>query len=303
MKLRFFTKEVKVGIMTVVAIFLLYFGLNFLKGVDVFKPVAYYYAVYDDIGGLVTSSPVFIKGYKTGQVEEIRYDFSTEKSFRVKISVENKIQIPHGARIDLFDDGLMGGKAIQIIFEPYSGNQKMHLSGDTLPSMRSNGLMANVAGELMPKIESIASQTDSLFLSVRKLIDSQEITNSLSSIETATSELAISSTKLKLLLNNDFPRIISDVNTLTSDFKIISGNLKKIDFASTFDKVDYTIKNLNLITDKLNSNEGSMGLLLNDNSLYNKLSNTVQSADNLIIDLKANPKRYVNISVFGNKNK
>jgi phospholipid/cholesterol/gamma-HCH transport system substrate-binding protein len=303
MKIRFFTREVKVGIMTVIAIFLLYFGLNFLKGVDIFKPISYYYAIYDDIGGLVPSSPVYIKGYKTGQVEEISYDFSKQNAFVVKISVEKKIKLPKGAHIQLFDDGLMGGKAIQIVFDPLTANQLMHVSGDTLPADKSVGLLANVAGSLMPKIENVARQADSLLFSVRKLIESNSLTNSFASIETTTNELAISSTKLKLLLNNDFPRILTDVNTLTSDFKIISGNLKKIDFAATFDKVDYTIKNLNLITDKINSSNGSIGLLLNDKSLYQNLTNTAQSADNLIVDLKNNPKRYINFSVFGTKSK
>ncbi len=303
MKLRFFTREVKVGIMTVIAIFLLYFGLNFLKGVDVFKPISYYYAVYDDIGGLVPSSPVYIKGYKTGQVEEISYDFSKQNAFVVKISVEKNIRLPQGARIQLFDDGLMGGKAIQVVFDPYTANQSMHISGDTLPSDKNNGLLASVAGSLMPKIENVARQTDSLLFSVRSLIESKNLKNSLASIETATNELALSSVKLKLMLNNDFPRILTDVNTLTSDFKIISGNLKKIDFAATFDKVDYTIRNLNIVTDKINNSEGSIGLLLNDKSLYQNLTNTAQSADKLIIDLKANPKRYINFSVFGSKSK
>ncbi len=303
MKLRFWNREVKVGILTIVAIFLLYFGLNFLKGVDVFKPISYYYAIYDDIGGLVPSSPVYIKGYKTGQVEEVNYDFSKLKPFVVKISVEKNIKLPKGTQIQLFDDGLMGGKAIQIVFDPLKASQTFHASGDTLLSNVSGGLLASLAGNLMPKIENVARQSDSLLLSVRSLLESENLKNSLASIETATNELAQSSVKLKLLLNNDFPRILSDINILTTDFKILSGNLKKIDFAATFDKVDYTIKNLNQITDKINSSDGSIGLLLNDKSLYLNLANTAQSADNLIIDLKANPKRYVNFSVFGSKNK
>lgn len=303
MKIRFLTREVKVGIMTIVAIFVLYFGLNFLKGVDIFKPISYYHAVFDDIGGLVASSPVYIKGYKAGQVEEIKYDFGKANSFVVQISCEKNIKLPQGSRIELFDDGLMGGKAIRIIMETNAINPEIYASGDTLPSQKSEGLMSTIAGDLMPKIENVAKQTDSLLLSVRKLIESKQLSNSLNSIETATDELALSSVKLKSLLNNDFPKILSDVNVLLSDFKQISGNLKKIDFASTFDKVDYTIKNLNLITDKLSNPDGSLGLLLNDKTLYNNLSNTLLSADNLLIDLKSNPKRYVSFSVFGNKNK
>jgi len=301
MKSKFFRREVKIGIMTIVAIFILYFGLNFLKGIDIFNPVSYYYAVYNNIGGLVPSAPVYIKGYKAGQVEEIKYDFMKEKSFLVKISMNKDINVPLGAEIELFDDGLMGGKAIQVVFKEYASEQKLYKSGDTIPSSIGAGLLAQLSGELVPKIESVVSEADSTLRALRKVMESKELSNSLVSIETTTGQLALSSKKLNSLLSNDFPKIISDVNVMTSDFKQISGNLKKIDFASTFEQVDYTIKNLNLITDKINKSEGSIGLLLNDKNLYLNLTNTASSADNLLIDLKNNPKRYVHFSLFGSK--
>ncbi len=301
MKSKFFRREVKIGIMTIVAIFILYFGLNFLKGIDIFNPVSYYYAVYNNIGGLVPSAPVYIKGYKAGQVEEIKYDFMKEKSFLVKISMNKDINVPLGAEIELFDDGLMGGKAIQVVFKEYASEQKLYKSGDTIPSSIGAGLLAQLSGELVPKIESVVSEADSTLRALRKVMESKELSNSLVSIETTTGQLALSSKKLNSLLSNDFPKIIGDVNVMTSDFKQISGNLKKIDFASTFEQVDYTIKNLNLITDKINKSEGSIGLLLNDKNLYLNLTNTASSADNLLIDLKNNPKRYVHFSLFGSK--
>src|ERR1035437_5793541 len=102
MKKKYFTREVKVGIMAISAIFLLYFGLNFLKGIDVFSPASYYYAQYENIGGLVPSSPVFVKGVKVGQVEQIKYDFSKKESFVVKISVSKDIMLPKGTKIELY---------------------------------------------------------------------------------------------------------------------------------------------------------------------------------------------------------
>lgn len=301
MKKKFFTKEVKVGIMAVVAIFILYFGLNFLKGVNIFSPIDYYYGVYNNIGGLVSSSPVYVKGFKVGQVEDIKYDFSRENSFIVEISVSKDIKIPQGAIIELYDDGLMGGKAIQLVYNPYSKLQKMYEPGDTIPTQIGNGLMSKLSGDLMPKIESISTQADSLLRAVRVLIESKELNNSLLSIEKTTSELAFTSTKLKNIMNNDFPRILGDVNLLTSDFRMITGNLKKIDFATTFESINNTINNLNLITDKMNKTNGTIGLLLNDKSLYLNLVNTTSSADNLLIDLKKNPGRYVHFSLMGKK--
>ena len=301
MKMKFFTREVKVGIMAIVAIFVLYFGLNFLKGIDIFSPINYYYASYENIDGLVPSSPVYVKGFKVGQVEEVKYDFSKKQSFVIKISVSNDILVPKGAKVELYDNGLMGGKAIQLIYEPLNVSEVMYESGDTIESQVGQGLMAQLSGDLLPKIESISIQTDSLIRSVRTLVESRELNQSLASIERTTADLAISSSQLKKMMNNDVPHIMSDVKVLTTDFKQISGGLKKIDFAATFASIDHTIANLNLATDKINSSEGTIGLLLNNKDMYINLSNTASSADKLLIDLQKNPKRYVHFSLFGKK--
>jgi phospholipid/cholesterol/gamma-HCH transport system substrate-binding protein len=301
MEKKFFTREVKVGIMAIVAIFVLYFGMNFLKGIDIFSSVSNYYASYENIGGLVPSSPVYVKGFKVGQVEEIKYDFSKQNSFVVKISVAKDIQLPIGTKIELYDDGLMGGKAIQLIYAPITASQTMHQSGDTIESQMGTGLMAQLTGSLLPKIESISTQTDSLIRSVRTLVDNKDLTKSIASIEHTTADLAVSSSQLKKMMNNDVPHILGNVNDITSDFKQISGKLKKIDYEATFASIDHTIANLNMLTTKMNSSEGTIGLLLNNKDLYINLSNTAASADKLLIDLQKSPKRYVHFSLFGRK--
>lgn len=301
MKKKFFTREVKVGIMAIAAIFVLYFGLNYLKGIDIFSSVNNYYAAYENIGGLVPSSPVYVKGFKVGQVEEVKYDFTKKVAFVVRVSVSKDIKLPKGTKVELFDDGLMGGKAIQLVYEPVNPNQEMYAAGDTIESQIGIGLMGQLSGDLMPKIESISTQTDSLIRSVRTLIESKDLKNSLSSIEKTTNDLAESSSQLKGMMKNDMPKILGNVNDITTDFKQISGNLKKIDYAATFASIDHTIANLNLISDKLNSSDGTLGMLINNKDLYINLSNTASSADKLLIDLKNNPKRYVHFSLFGKK--
>jgi len=297
----YFTREVKVGIMAIVAIFVLYFGLNFLKGIDIFTPVSNYYATYENIGGLVPSSPVYVKGFKVGQVEEVKYDFSKQQSFVIRISVSNDIQLPKGTIVELYDDGLMGGKAIQLVYAPVNASQSMYVTGDTIDSHIGIGLMGQLTGDLMPKIESISTQADSLIRSVRVLVENKDLNKSLASIERTTADLAVSSSELKKMMKNDVPHILSDVNILTTDFKQISGNLKKIDFAATFASINHTIANLNLVSDKLNSSDGTIGMLLNNKDLYINLSNTASSADKLLVDLQKNPKRYVHFSLFGGK--
>ena len=310
MNKKFFSRELRVGIMAIVAIVMLYFGLNYLKGIDIFSPQNYYYASYQNIGGLVVSSPVYVKGYKVGQVEAIEYDFSKQESFVVKISVLKNIQLPKGTKVELFDDGLMGGKAIQLIYAPINANQAMYQPNDTIQSQVGAGIMAQVAGSLMPKIEGITSQTDSLLRSIRKLVESENLKNSLQSIEKTTSELAATSTQLNSMMSNDVPGIMSNVKVVSSDFKHISGNLKKIDYAGTVTNLNSTISTINsttaklgVITDKMNSQEGTIGLLLNNKDLYTSLTNTTNSADKLLIDLKQNPFRYVQFSLFGGQSK
>lgn len=303
MKKKYFTREVKVGIMAIIAVFVLYFGLNFLKGIDIFSPVSYYYARYENIGGLVPSSPVFVKGFKVGQVEQIKYDFSKKESFVVKISVSKNIKLPKGTKIELYDDGLMGGKAIQLMFEPILASQEMHQPGDTIESKVGIGLMAQLSGDLVPKIESISTQADSLIRSVRVLVENKNLNKSIESIQQTTANLAVSSSQLKRMMNSDVPRILGDVSVITSDFKQVSGNLKKIDYVGTFASINHTISNLSLITDKINNSEGTLGMLVNNKDLYINLSNTASSADKLLIDLQKNPKRYVHFSLFGSKTK
>jgi phospholipid/cholesterol/gamma-HCH transport system substrate-binding protein len=303
MKKNLFTREVKVGIMVTISIFVLYFGLNFLKGIDIFSPTSTYYAVYDNIDGLVPSSPVLIKGYKVGQVEEIKYDFSKEKSFVVRISVSKDVLLPKGAKIELFDNGLMGGKAIQIVYAPLMAGQALYTPEDTVESTVGIGLMAQVAGDLMPKIQSISEQADSLIRSLRAITEGKALKNSLASIENTTANFDATSVQLKKMMNSDVPRIMKDVNGITGDLKKMSGNLSTVDFAATFASINHTIANLNLLTDKLNSKEGTVGLLLNDKGLYTNLTNTAENADKLLIDLKQHPKRYVHFSLFGSKEK
>lgn len=303
MNKKIFTREVRVGLMVVIAIFVLYFGLNFLKGIDVFSPVNEYYATYENVDGLVPSSPVLIKGFKVGQVEEVKYDFTRQTPFVVRISVSKDIKLPKGATIELFDNGLMGGKAVQIVYEPLQADAVVYASGDTVTSSVGTGLMAQVAGDLMPQIKSMTLQADSLLRTLRKVMESKEVSNSLVSIESTTSNLAETSGKLKNLMQNDVPKVLKDVNIITADLKKVSGNLSTVDFAATFASINQTIANLNLLTTKMNSSEGSMGLLINDKRLYNNLASTAESADKLLIDLKASPKRYVHFSLFGKKEK
>ncbi len=296
-----FSREIKVGLMVLVSIFLFYFGINFLKGSNIFQKSNQYIGHFENLDGLVKSSQVKVKGYKVGQVSEILYDFTKNEAFTVKITVDNNIKIPKGTVMMLADDGLLGGKIIDLVYPMQANANDVYKRNDVLPTGVNGGLMAELTGDMMPKIERVVEQTDSLLLSVRKLVESPHLNTSLYAIERTTSDLAATSAQLKSMMSNQFPTVMNDVAAITSDFKETSGNLKKIDFAGTMESADYTVKNLQNFTEKLNSNESSLGLLMNDKNLYFNLNNTAESADKLLIDLKENPKRYVHFSLFGGK--
>ncbi|MDR0370358.1 MAG: MlaD family protein [Prevotellaceae bacterium] len=304
MKKKILTKEVKVGIMAIVAIFLLYFTLNFLKGKNIFHPVNYYYASYEDIGGLIPSAPVYIKGYKVGQVDEITYDFSKKETFTALISISKDIELPHGTIINLIDDGLLGGKAIEIMVnQTNTAANNIHKSYDTLPSSVSEGLLGQLQQSLLPKINQAINNIDSILGLAINLLEDESLSNSLKSIDRLTADLAHSSSQLKTFMQRDVPNILTNVDSLSADLGQFGSNLKEIDLQATVANIDKTIGSLNRMTEKMNDPNGTIGLLLNDNKLYDNLNNTANSAEKLLIDLKENPKKYVHFSLFGKDKK
>ncbi len=297
---KIFTREVKIALAFIITIVCIVVGINYLKGINVFEPGNRYYAKFDRLDGLVVSNNVMVRGYKVGQVSEITYDLSLEQPFTVTVLVDEAVKMPAGTQFVLRDDGLLGGKILDIVCgdDPTT----FYASGDTIETRIEGGLMASVQ-ELVPKLDGTIARVDSVLESVNNIAKSQELKNSLKSIESITADLRVSSAKLKYVMNNQVPQIVSDVNTITGDLRKVSGDLKQIEFAELFARIDHTVNNLQIFSDKLNSNEGTIGKLMNDNALYNNINTTVNSVNDLVVDLKANPKRYVHFSLFGAREK
>ena len=297
MKKSFFTKEVKIGLAFVCALAFLIWGINFLKGVNLFTPSNHYYLKYERIDGLVVSNGVFIKGYKVGQVRDIRYDFTKKESFIVDILMNQDIKLPQGTIAYLFDESMLGGKGINLVF---TQENQYHTSGDTLITDTEKGLMASMA-DIVPSIQSTIKHADSLILSLNNLANSTEIQRSLNNFESITTELHKTSRGLNKLINEQFPPILDNVNTICSDLKIVTNELSTIQYKDIIQSLDSTLVNIEEFTTQLNSPDGTFGLLLNDKSLYKTLDNTLNSANSLLIDFKDNPRNY--LYPFGRKKK
>jgi phospholipid/cholesterol/gamma-HCH transport system substrate-binding protein len=295
------SREIRIGAIVVVAIGLLFFGMNYLKGINIFSPTNYYIVVYKNVGGLVVSNPVYIKGYKVGQVDKIKYDFTRDSTFMVYISVEKDLKLPKGTRAELTDQGMMGGKQINLVLAPVS--QTYYSSGDMLESSVPESLMDNLKNGVLPNIEKIVPKLDSLITNLNKVASDPSIHKSLASLQRTTANLDETSAQLKGIMHKEVPQILTKVNTMADNFAVVSGNLRRIDFAATMTSVNQTLANVEATTRKLNSKDGTLGLLLNDKELYLNLANMTSSTNDLMVDLKAHPKRYVHFSLWGSKEK
>lgn len=296
---KFFTKEVKIGISFVVAFALLYWGINFLKGINLFTPTNHYILKYERIDGLVVSNGVFVKGYKIGQVHNIKYDFSKPEPFSVTININDDVRLPKGTVAALFDESLMGGKGINLLM---AENTAFHNAGDTLATTIDAGLMGAVA-DIIPTLTATVRHADSLVLSIDQLVNSSEIKHSLSNIESLSSKLDHTASSVNRLVNNDLRKIMYQIDTTMNNITVLTSNLSKVDYTDIMYSIDTTMTNVQEFTRRINDPNGTVGLLLNDPALYREITSTVTSANNLLIDLKANPKRYVHFSLFGGKNK
>lgn len=296
-----FSREIKVGLLAVLAIFLLYFGFNFLKGVNIFSPTHTYCGIYGNVNGLTEQAPVYVRGYKVGQVDRIVYDFSKEEAFCVYFSLDKHIAVPVGTECALVADGLLGGTALQLNL-PLEA-EKMYAAGDTLPTVVVPGLMDALQEEVIAKLSGALGQLDSLLATVNAQLEGDHLQHALTKVDDITADLAVTSEGIRSMMKEQIPAIVADAREAVADVRVFADNLGTIDLAATVGKVDTTVNRLNRLTETLNSTDGTIGLLLNDRQLYLNLTGTIASADSLLTDLKAHPKRYVHFSLFGKKEK
>ena len=295
-----FTKEAKIGLVSIVSLALLYLGINYLKGVNLFKPVNHYYVAFSNVKGVTVSSPVFVEGFKVGLVREIAYDYDTTGKITVLVSLEDKMRINKGSYITVVNSFLGGAELhihVNTVVDDY-----LH-SGDTIEGRMESDMMTSVQENLLPSIEQMMPKLDSILGGLQTLVNHPALTQSLAHVEQTTASLEHSSRRLDQMLAKDVPVIVENLKGITANFESVSGQLKELDLAGTMRTVDATLANLKLTTDKLNSADNSLGLLLNDRQLYDNLNGTMENASLLLLDLREHPKRYVHFSLFGSKQK
>ena len=297
-----FTKEIRIALVAIVGILVMYFGINFLKGINLFSTNNAYYMTFDDIQGLGASTPIYADGYKVGTVDKVDYDYSGSGPIKVKADINKDLRIPEGSMAEIEKD-IMGNLQVNLLL---ANNPRERIEpGGVIPGTVNAGMMGKAA-QLVPVVEKMLPKLDSILTNVNALLADPAIAASLHNVETITNNLTVSTRELNTLmagLNKQVPGMIRKANGVLDNTNRLTANLADLDVQGTLNRVNATLEGAQKFTDQLNSGKGSLGLLMNDTKLYDNMTSTMSHADSLVIDLKAHPKRYVHFSIFGRKDK
>lgn len=299
-------REIKVGLLATVCIFLLIFGFNFLKGVNIFSPTNSYHGTFAHLHGLEEQAAVSIRGHQVGHVDKIHYDYTRDSAFTVDISINKDISLPQGTKMAIVSDGLLGGVVIDLLLphqSPTTNDERPIEHGSFLPTTFVPSLIESLQGQLIAKISSAVENIDSLVAVVNTQLEGNHVQSALTNIDRVSGNLSVVSSDLKKLMNNQVPRIVNNADTAVANLNTVIADIKAADLQATVARVDNAVDNVNGLVVDVRSENGTLGQLIYNKSLYNHIDATVVSADSLIVDLKAHPKRYVHFSLFGKKDK
>ena len=300
--MKFFNKEVKIALVAICGLVILFFGMNFLKGLNLFSSSNKYLISFKDISGLAASSPIYADGYKVGVVKNIIYDYNNTGGTVVEAEIDNRLRIPKGSSAEIVSD-MLGNVKVNLLL---ATNPRERVNpGETIQGGINDGALGKMK-DMIPTVMQILPKVDSIVTSVNILLANPAIAQSLQNVEAVTGNLTVTTRRLNNLLatlEGSVPGMMTRTDSILHTAHTLANNLYQMDVAGTGARVDETLANVEKFTEQLNNNQGTLGLLMRDPALYNNLNSTMRSADSLLIDLKAHPKRYVHFSLFGRKDK
>ena len=291
------SREVRVGLLAALCLFLLYFGFKFLKGTNIFNPIHSYSGRFVELQGLTEQAPVYVRGFKVGQVEEITYNFAQDTAFQIIVSLNKDIRVVEGSSLRLVPDGLLGGMAVEVIIP--AGQELAEIpSRSELPTSVKASMIEGLAGPIIASLDSTLSSIRALVDNVNGQIEKDQLKDILRHADELLTSLKSASNKLDGILKNDVPDVMQKVDGILQDIKKLSANASEADIAALVARADSTLVEVNKIIEAVNSPEGTTGKLLHDDSLYKNLNSTLQSADSLMQDIREQPN-----SIIWGKNK
>jgi len=303
------SKEVKTALLVLAGIALLIFGFNYLKGNNILNADRIYYTVYDNVEGLTPSAPVTINGLVVGKILDIDFQDETGKLL-VTMNINKDFKFSKNSEVQLYEAGLIGGKSIAIIpkFDGSGDAEK----GSFLKGTVKAGLTDLVNQKLTPlqeKMEIMMVSADSVLTNINDVFDSQtkaNLKNSIAQLNTTISSFKSMSASMNMLIDSNKDKLdntLSNVDKVSTDLSKLSGSLAEADLKKTISDLQTTVNNFNGVLSSIENGQGSMGKLLKDEKLYNNLEGASKQLEQLLEDMKLNPKRYVHFSLFGKKQK
>ena len=303
-----FTKEIKIAVVAIIGIAILFFGLNFLKGVSLFADNTLYYIKFDKIDGLSASCPIMADGYKVGTVKSINFDFNKRGEIIAEVGINKNLKVPEGTLAEISSD-LLGNVQVDLVMGEGRGFMQ---ALDTINGSLNAGAMGKVK-EMIPVVEKMLPKVDSILVSLNSLMADPALPHTLHHAEQVTYDLTTTTHQINTLmagLNKEMPGLVGKADGVLSQASQAMGNtvtvtenISKLDLEKTINELSETLNNLKAFTNELNQGNGSLGLLMRDRSFYDNLNSTMVHADSLLINFREHPKRYVHFSVFGKKDK
>ncbi len=309
--MKIITKEVKIALVAIVGIALLFYGMQFLKGLSLYSTENTYYVAFSDVSGLSESSPIKVNGYPVGMVRAINFDYNKRGNIIAEVEIEDELKLPKGSVAEISSD-LLGNVQLNLILA--DDNKEYLKDGDTFEGKLNAGAMDKVK-EIVPKVEEMMPKVDAILSSINYILADQSIINTLHNANQVTGNLTKTTNDINYLmadLKKNVPGImgradgvlqqagtaVGSANLVMGNAEKLTGNLAALDVQSTLNELNQTLTNLKDFTEQLNHGDGTVPKLLNDRDIYDKLDATLSHVDSLMIDLKAHPKRYVHFSVF-----
>ena len=302
------TKEIKAGILVIASISLFIWGYSYLKGKDILNDYKTFFVKYDNVEGLASTAPITINGLVVGQVSGIKLQPNGE--ILVQLQIKNDFPFSKSSVVAIYEPGLIAGKQLQII--PNFKDNSVAVSGDTLTSSVKKGLTDLVSDKLAPlqqKIEKMIVNADLLLTNLNEVLDTkskENLKNSISNLSKTIEGInSVVDNTNSILLNNkgNIDKTLTNLNKVSTDFSKISDSLSKANITKVVTNLEKTLSNVDKIMNDLQSGKGSLGKMVKDDALYNNLEKTSKELELLLQDLRLNPTRYVNVSLFGKKNK
>ena len=303
------SREIKTAVLVISSILLFIWGYSFLKGSDLLSKYKTLYVEYNDVSGLMIASPVTINGFPIGKVKSIKLNNATGKSM-VEMEIKSDFPIKKTCLAEIFDTGLLGGKGIAII--PNFTNTPDAVDGDILIGSSKLGLIDGLSGQVGPlkvKLEKVLDNVNTMMMNINDVLDEKSKANIKASLENLNQTLAqfkTAASQTNTMLAENKSKISGTMNNIekaSANFNKVSDSLTKINMGSTVKKLESTLASVDKIMLDLKSGKGTMGKMLKDETLYNNFAKTSKELELLLQDVRLQPTRYVNVSLFGKKNK